>query len=159
MPMSPGVTQAPQILLRERLSNIPTLIHHLNIAETGTRALLGVIKRVLSAIFAAIRSGKRLQASKTSQPSFFCHRRLRDGLIWMIRGVIVSGYIQRPKTKLRSTGRRIRPPKLGRQVPPELKAPITVDIERQLEALVDKFGEEKVRGALDPLVTKCKWND
>ena len=29
----------------------------------------------------------------------------------------------------------------------------------QLEELVAKFGEKNVREALDPLITKCKWND
>ena len=36
---------------------------------------------------------------------------------------------------------------------------MTRDIERELEELVAKFDERKVRAALDPLVTKCKWND
>ena len=36
---------------------------------------------------------------------------------------------------------------------------MTSEVERQLEQLVAKFGEEKVREALDPLITKCKWND
>jgi hypothetical protein len=43
--------------------------------------------------------------------------------------------------------------------PPELHAPMTADVERQLKQLVAEFGEKKVREALDPLVTKCKWND
>jgi hypothetical protein len=42
--------------------------------------------------------------------------------------------------------------------PPELRAPITAEIERQLKELVAKFGEKKVREALHPLLTKCKWN-
>ena len=44
-------------------------------------------------------------------------------------------------------------------IPPELQAPITRDIERQLEGLIAKFGEKRVREALDPLIAKCKWND
>ena len=42
---------------------------------------------------------------------------------------------------------------------PELRASITGEIERQLKQLVAEFGEKKVLEALDPLVTKCKWND
>ena len=44
-------------------------------------------------------------------------------------------------------------------IPPELRAPITGEIEHQLKQLVAQFGEKKVREALDPLITKCKWND
>jgi hypothetical protein len=44
-------------------------------------------------------------------------------------------------------------------MPPELRAPMTRQIEQQLEQLVAKFGERQVLEALDPLVTKCKWND
>jgi hypothetical protein len=33
------------------------------------------------------------------------------------------------------------------------------DVERQLKQLVAEFGEKKVREALDPLITRCKWND
>jgi hypothetical protein len=36
---------------------------------------------------------------------------------------------------------------------------MTREIEDQLRKLVAKFGDEKVREALDPLITKCKWND
>jgi hypothetical protein len=36
---------------------------------------------------------------------------------------------------------------------------MTREIELQLEQLVAKFGEEQVLEALDPVVTKCKWND
>src|SRR4029079_18299233 len=43
--------------------------------------------------------------------------------------------------------------------PPELQAPITGELEHQLKQLVTKFGEKKVREALDPLIKKCKWND
>jgi len=44
-------------------------------------------------------------------------------------------------------------------VPLELQAPITGEIERQLQDLVAQFGEKKVLEALDPLMSKCKWND
>ena len=36
---------------------------------------------------------------------------------------------------------------------------MTSEIEEDLKNLVTKFGEEKVLEALDPLITKCKWND
>ena len=44
-------------------------------------------------------------------------------------------------------------------IAPELRAPITGEIERQLKQLVAEFGEKKVLEALDPLIMKCKWND
>jgi hypothetical protein len=44
-------------------------------------------------------------------------------------------------------------------IPPELQAPITGEIERKLQELVAECGEKKVMDALDPLVAKCKWND
>src|SRR5262252_9381226 len=44
-------------------------------------------------------------------------------------------------------------------IPPVLRAPVTSEIERELKQLVAEFGEKKVLEALDPLVTKCKWND
>ena len=36
---------------------------------------------------------------------------------------------------------------------------MTGDIERQLKQLVAQFGGQEVLEALDPLITKCKWND
>lgn len=36
---------------------------------------------------------------------------------------------------------------------------MTSEIERQLEELVARFGEEEVFDALTPLVTRCKWSD
>jgi hypothetical protein len=44
-------------------------------------------------------------------------------------------------------------------IPAELRAPITGEIERQLKELVAQFGEQDVLEALVPLITKCKWND
>src|SRR5262249_32603955 len=41
-------------------------------------------------------------------------------------------------------------------IPPELRAPITGEIERELKQLVAEFGEKNLLEALDPLVTKCK---
>lgn len=40
-----------------------------------------------------------------------------------------------------------------------LEAPMTGDIEHQLERLIRKVGYRRVRDALASLVTKCKWND
>jgi hypothetical protein len=42
-------------------------------------------------------------------------------------------------------------------VPAELRAPVTAEIEDDLKSLVARFGAEKVLQALDPLITKCKW--
>ena len=44
------------------------------------------------------------------------------------------------------------------EIAPELQAPITGEIERQLKQLVAQFGEKKVLEPPDPLVTKRKWN-
>ena len=44
-------------------------------------------------------------------------------------------------------------------MPSELQPPITAEVEDDLQNLVARFGEKKVLEALDPLVTKCKWND
>jgi len=67
------------------------------------------------------------------------------------------------RTRSRAAG-RIKVSKRGTRrkqldISPDLRAPITGDIERQLKQLVAKFGEKKVLAALGPLVTKCKWND
>jgi len=55
----------------------------------------------------------------------------------------------------RSNARR----RIKQNIPPELRAPVTSEIERQLKQLVTQFGEKNVLEALDPLVSKCKWND
>ena len=39
------------------------------------------------------------------------------------------------------------------------QAPITGEIERQLEQLVTRFGHRKVRDALTPLINKCAFQD
>jgi hypothetical protein len=44
-------------------------------------------------------------------------------------------------------------------IAPGLRAPISAEIEDDLTNLVARFGEKKVLEALDPLITKCKWND
>jgi hypothetical protein len=46
-----------------------------------------------------------------------------------------------------------------KKIVPELQAPITAEVERQLKQLVAQFGAKQVLKALDPLVTTCKWND
>ena len=48
--------------------------------------------------------------------------------------------------------------KLG-SVRSELAAPMTSEVEGQLEQLLAKFGDEKVRDALAPLVAKCAFKD
>jgi len=42
-----------QILIRDRLDNIPIFIEHLNVAKSRTRALLSIIERVLATCFTA----------------------------------------------------------------------------------------------------------
>jgi|SRR4030095_16162404 hypothetical protein len=76
---------------------------------------------------------------------------------------IVRNRLRSPRVVKGSKG-RTRTKKLNirrapERSPAELYAPITADIGRQLKQLVDKFGEKKVRAALDPLITTCKWND
>ena len=63
----------------------------------------------------------------------------------------------RKSRQLKVSARRTRTRKLD--LPPELRAPITGDIERQLKQLVTQFGEQEVLEALAPLIMKCKWND
>ena len=46
-----------------------------------------------------------------------------------------------------------------RAVPSEFAAPMTTEVERQLEQLIAKFGYEKVCDALAPLVEKCAFKD
>jgi hypothetical protein len=62
-------------------------------------------------------------------------------------------------SKIRSQRKKISVRRVPERFPPELQAPMTADVEGQLKQLVTKFGAEKVREALDPLITKCKWND
>jgi hypothetical protein len=61
------------------------------------------------------------------------------------------------KSRQELSRRRTRRIKLD--IPSELQAPITAEVEEDLQNLVAKFGEKKVLEALDPLITKCKWND
>ena len=64
--------------------------------------------------------------------------------------------LRRPR-QVKVSKRRTRTRKLG--FAPELRAPITAEIEDDLTNLVARFGEKKVLEALDSLLTKCKWND
>jgi hypothetical protein len=68
-----------------------------------------------------------------------------------------------PRTRSRVPRRVTRSKRRARtrrlSIDPELRAPITGEIERQLQELVHQFGEKEVLAALDPLVTECKWND
>ena len=63
------------------------------------------------------------------------------------------------KTKVRARTVRVRLAQKRAKIPSELEAPITREVERQLEQLIFKFGEKKVCDVLGPLVTQCKWND
>jgi hypothetical protein len=63
----------------------------------------------------------------------------------------------RGRRQVKVSKRRTRTRKV--RIPRQLHAPITADIEGDLKTLVARFGEKKVLEALDPLVTKCKWND
>jgi hypothetical protein len=47
----------------------------------------------------------------------------------------------------------------GRSVSNGLAAPMTGEIERQLQQLIRKFGYEKVHDALAPLMAKCAFQD
>ena len=62
----------------------------------------------------------------------------------------------RSPRRVRGSNRRSRP---KQNIPPELRAPITSEVERQLKQLVAEFGEMQVLEALGPLVMECKWND
>jgi hypothetical protein len=64
-----------------------------------------------------------------------------------------------PGSKGRSRAKKISVRQVPKTFPLELRAPITAHVERQLKQLVAQFGEKQVLEALDPLVTKCKWND
>jgi len=64
--------------------------------------------------------------------------------------------LRRPR-QVRGSKTRSRTRKLD--IAPELRAPVTGEIERQLKQLVAQFGANEVLKALDPLVTKCKWSD
>ncbi|PYX98987.1 MAG: hypothetical protein DMG62_22370 [Acidobacteria bacterium] len=59
----------------------------------------------------------------------------------------------------RTRTKKINVRRASERFPLDFQAAITADVERQLKQLVAKFGEKKVREALDPLITKCKWND
>jgi hypothetical protein len=47
----------------------------------------------------------------------------------------------------------------GRCVSTDFAAPMTGEVERQLEQLIAKFGYEKVRDALAPLMARCALQD
>ena len=47
----------------------------------------------------------------------------------------------------------------GRSVSSDFAAPMTTEVERQLKQLIAKFGHEKVRDALAPLMAKCAFQD
>src|SRR5438874_1795384 len=55
----------------------------------------------------------------------------------------------------RPTGAR----KTKSTLPPELRAPMTTEVEQQLRVLIRRHGAKKVHDALVPLIAKCKLND
>src|SRR5689334_16381739 len=61
-------------------------------------------------------------------------------------------------TKARADSRTRRQKKRER-VPGEVLAPMTGEVEEQLRRLVQRFGVEKVRDALVPLIAECKFSD
>jgi len=81
----------------------------------------------------------------------------------MANAKVVRSGLGRPRAVTGSKGKSrrrtvsVRPD--PKRLPPELHPLMTREIEDQLRKLVAKFGDEKVREALDPLITKCKWND
>ena len=58
-----------------------------------------------------------------------------------------------PGSKGRSRTKKVSVRRVPKRFPPELHAPMTREIEDELRNLVANFGEEKVRKALDPLIT------
>jgi hypothetical protein len=69
---------------------------------------------------------------------------------------MVRTRFRKPRQAKHSKG-RTRNTKIN--IPPELRASMTTEIEQDLKNLVTKFGEKKVLEALGPLITECKWND
>ena len=71
--------------------------------------------------------------------------------------------LSREVLRRRSTrGSKQRPTGPGKPeptLPPELRAPMTTEIEKQLRALIRRHGAKKVLDALTPLLAKCKLND
>ena len=57
------------------------------------------------------------------------------------------------RSKRRSRAKNVSIRRLPERLPPELLAPITAEVEHQLKQSSPKFGEKKVREALDPLIT------
>ena len=58
-------------------------------------------------------------------------------------------------SKQRPTG----PGKRKSTDPPELHAPMTTEVEKQLRALIRRHGAKNVLDALTPLLAKCKLDD
>jgi len=73
----------------------------------------------------------------------------------MAKAKLARSRLRSPR-RVKGSNPRSRTPQ---NIPPELRAPITGEVERQLKHLVAQFGEKQVLDALGPLITKCKWND
>jgi hypothetical protein len=57
-----------QILIRDRLNDVPICVEHLNITKTRMRTLLRVIQSVLAAVLTAIDGAKRVVSSVARYP-------------------------------------------------------------------------------------------
>jgi len=73
-------------------------------------------------------------------------------------------HIKKPRVKRKrsvkaSAHNRTRRQKKREPVPAELLAPMTGEVEEQLRQLLQRFGVERVRDALVPLIAECKFSD
>src|SRR5438477_5319176 len=73
------------------------------------------------------------------------------------------GVLRRRSTRGRSKASQQRSPTGAKKtksiLPPEMRAPMTTEVEQQLRALIRRHGAKKVHDALVPLIAKCKLND
>ena len=79
-------------------------------------------------------------------------------LLIMARRKRSRGLIRKRSTR-GSKQRPTAPRKPKSTVPPEMRAPMTTDVEQQLRALIRRHGAKKIHDALVPLLAKCKLND
>src|SRR5262245_16316111 len=66
--------------------------------------------------------------------------------------------VNRKRSPRVSTKKNVGRSKAAR-IPAELLAPMTGEVEQQLRQLVQRFGVNKVRDALVPLIAECKFSD
>src|SRR5689334_19640741 len=72
--------------------------------------------------------------------------------------------IKKPRVNQKGTVKvgahsRSRRQKKREPIPAELLAPMAGEVEEQLRQLVQRFGVEKVRDALVPLIAECTFSD